>query len=233
MSILSGLKRQDDIQPQSDTVGSRIWATGVYTATITCARIFESRGDATGIEFTFTNDVGKELKNTQWVTSGAAKGKKHYYTDKNGNNQYLPGFIIANDIARLSVDMELFELTPETRKIPLYDPELKKETLQYAEVLGELIGEQVQIAVSVLKEDHYKDAGKITTKNEIDKVYHEASGLTVVELENEFDAPIHQPKWINEHPSDFVNDTTSGTSGNSASTNAALPTTAKKSLFNK
>lgn len=69
----------------------------------------------------------REVKSQLWMTSGTAKGCKNYYEDRNGTKQYLPGFLIANSIALLTVVAELSQLETETKVVNVYWLEIRRK----------------------------------------------------------------------------------------------------------
>ena len=198
MSIFSDLKRTPDIKPATDRNiggGRPKLTSGVHTFTIEMAYVEQAASGAIGVYLKLVNAEGITYTGTEWVRSGNAKGNKHYYSDKDGNQQFLPGFIVINDITRLTAGQELFEMEPEDKTVMVYNYELQKEVPASKAVLLDIIGKEITVGVRATLEDQYKDPTKFRTVFSIDKVFDAETGCTVVELESEMEEGNYINTW--------------------------------------
>lgn len=208
MSLLSGLKTDNTIKQEVDVLGGRgPLESGVYDMVIESAYMDESKGGAINVNFTFKDAQGRTLKQTIYVTSGNAKGKKNYYEDKNGDRQYLPGFNVVNSISLLTVGKEIGELETTPKMVSIYDWDAKKELPQEKEVLMDLCGQEITLGVLKVIEDKnvansqgvYVPSGDTRTINEIGKVFRTEDKLTVAEIRSETAEAEFFESWKNKN----------------------------------
>lgn len=198
MSLLANLKRNANIEAATDRpMDARPKMTpGVHNMTIEMAYLEESSGGALSVALKLVSPTGATLNTKEYITSGREKGQKHYYIDKqSGAQKYLPGFIIMNDLARLTTDQELFELEPEEKTVMIYNYELRKEVPTTKQVIVDLIGKEVTVGVLATLEDQFKDPTQSRTVYNIDKVFHTETGCTVVELESGLTEGVYISSW--------------------------------------
>lgn len=234
-------KKDASIEQEKDTLGGGfVWDTGLYDVVIDSVYMDQSKGGAYSLNFVFKIADGRELRNTQYVTSGSAKGTRNYY-EKDGKKHYLPGFTAANDIAVAATGKELSGLEMEDKIVEIYDFDLKKKVPTTKPVFMEMIGKTFKLGVQKVKE--YKniknDAGDyvpgpdIKEFNEVAKSFNN-DGLTSIEAKAGVTEPEFVNKWLERNKADFVKDKTKGvtpTTGGGASGMPAAP--AAPSLFNK
>ena len=207
MGVLGNLKRTDDVEATEDRLGGGSYhqPTGLYSVTIEMARIMEAASEAVGIVFTFVTDTGEKINITEWISSGKAKGKKNYY-EREGKKHYLPGFINVSDICRLTVDKEVSEMDTEERLVEFWDKDAGANKPQKTDVLVELIGEKVTLGLQVERTNQYKDPSKDRYSNIINKVFHDESQLTVVEVEAGADEASFIKSWAERNDADYILD---------------------------
>lgn len=181
----------DDVKGEKDSVGgARVLDTGLYRMKITMAYILTAASEALGLVCHFKGEAGEELRQTFWMTSGKAKGRKNYYTDKDGNKQYLPGFNQANALAAFTTKKEINELEPEEKIVSIYDSEAKSEVPKKMPVLTELIGQEVvlgiqrQLVDKTTKGDDgvYYPTGETREQNDVDKIFRASDMKTMTEV---------------------------------------------------
>lgn len=149
----------------------------------------------------------QEYRETIYVTN--RQGQNFFHPkDKSGNRDTskkvpLPGFTIANDIALVTAGKELAQLDFEDKVINVYDFDAKKELPKSVPMAMELIDEQVSLGILQLLEskktkqgDEYVATGEDRTVNNINKVFHTESQMTVVEAQEGADAPTFWDKWL-------------------------------------
>ena len=180
-----------DIKERGDKVGYTQLESGVYSFKLVLAYASVSAGGAKAVNLHLQDTVsGSTLRTTLWVTSGTAKGCKPFYTDKQGNKQYLPGFEQANDLCLLAAATPLSKVTTELKTIMLYSPADKTEVPTEVKVIKELMGADITAGVlqnlvdkNVLNAaGKYVPSGDTRTEVEVDKFFRMKDGLTVTEI---------------------------------------------------
>lgn len=192
MSLLKGLKKDPTLAGERDTVGGgNVRESDIYPLTISMAYLQKSSGGALGCFLTFKDDAGKEVNQTIYVTSGDAKGNSNTYTDKDGKEHYLPGYLQVNGLCLLSIGQELSDLEEEEKTISVYDFNAKAKVMKKMPVLTALIGAKIkagivkqQVNKQVKGDDGvYYPTTEIREENEISKFFRDEDGLTVAEIE--------------------------------------------------
>jgi len=191
MSLLSNLKTDDSIAQERDSVGSSgPVESGLHKSTISLAYLSKSDGGAVGLVLHAKTEQGRELRQTLWMTSGTVKGGNNYYTDKEGAKQYLPGFLLANSLALLTVGKEIGDLTPETKVVNVYSSAAKAEVPTKVEMLVELLGQEIIVGAikqtidKTAKDGNgvYQPTGEVREENEIDKFFRARDRMTTAEI---------------------------------------------------
>jgi hypothetical protein len=232
------LKKQNDVQEVTkDTLGGGFtWDTGAYPVVIDSAYLGMSSGGAANITFNFKTKEGKSLEQTIYVSSGKEKGQLNYYIDQQGEKKYLPGFVLCNDIALVTLGKDLSDLETEDKIVEVYDTTEGKKVPKEVPVFMELIGSKLTLGVVKVREfrnvkdaaGNYVQGDEIREFNEIDKVFSETNH-TVVELKASAEADFFS-KWVEKRPATFIKDKTKSKNKQKAATASTKP---KKSLFNK
>lgn len=240
MSALKNLTSDDSIANEKDSVGGGgVLPSGLYAAKVTLAYVTVSSGGATGLVVHAKTTEGKDIRTTQWMTSGTAKGAKNYY-EKDGVKNYLPGFLLAQSLALLTVGKELSELDTEEKVVNLYSFEAKAEVPTKVQMVMDLVGKEIviglikQIVDKTAKNDAniYMPTGESREENEVDKFFRASDNMTVAEIRAKAPEAAFATTWSNK----WVGQTrdksskTSGTAGvpRAAATASKKPTT---SLF--
>ena len=245
MSLLKNLKSDESIANERDSVGGGgPLDSDIYLATVKLAYLTKSEGGAIGLVLNAQTEGKREIRQTLWMTSGTAKGAKNYYEDKNGEKQYLPGFIIANSLALLTVGKEISELDTEQKVVNVYSSQAKAEVPTKVDMLTELLGQEILIGLIKQTVDKpakadatgtYKATGETRDENEIDKLFRARDSMTTTEIRAQAsEAAFHaiwKAKWQGE-----VRNKAKGASGNAGVPGGAKPAAAgtakpKTSLF--
>ena len=214
MNMLASLKNTDGtkIAEEKDSVGGgkTVFDSNVYGFTIGMAYTAKSEGGALGLFLTLLTEDNRELRITQWMTSGNAKGCKTYYT-KDGENYPLPGFSMANSLALLTTGKEIGDLEPEEKVIKLYSKDAKAEVPTKVQAVTELIGKQViagvlRVTVDVTKKaegaTEYTATGEKRDENEIDKFFcarEEYLNMTTTEIKAQATEAVFIETWKNKN----------------------------------
>ena len=243
MSLLSDLSTDASIANEKDTVGSGgVLESGLYPATVSLAYVTKSDGGARGLVLQFKTDQGRDIRQTLWMTSGTAKGGKNFYEDKNGQKQYLPGFIAANALALLTTGKEISELDTETKVVGVWNKTAKAEVPTKVEVPMDLMGKEIVIGLikqtvdKTAKNDStgtYEATGETRDENEIDKFFRAADNMTTAEVRAEAQEATFVKTWEGKWTGKTRNKA-SGASGTAGAPKAAAQAAMKKpttSLF--
>lgn len=231
MSLFKNLAVDSTIQADKDVIGGSkfgAWESGAYDTVIELAYVDESKGGAMNINFVFKTQDGKELRQQIYVTSGKEKGQTNFYTDKDGNKKYLPGFTQANDICLLSSGEALSDIETETKTLSLYSFEQKKEVPTKKEVLVDLIGKEITLGVVKVIEDKYNKPGETRTINDISKVFRTSDRMTANEIRSEETEATFYAAWKEKNTGIVINK-----AGKNGAAPAATADAPKKSLFGK
>jgi hypothetical protein len=198
MSLLKSLTTDESIKQETDSLGGNGGPldSGLYTAKVQTAYTTKSAGGAIGLVLNLKTEAGREIRQTLWMTSGTAKGCKNYYEDKQGQKQYLPGFILANHLALLTCDKEISELDTETKVTGVWSSDAKAEVPTKVDMIMDMLGKNVtiglikQIVDKTAKDGNgdYQPTGETREENEIDKFFHTDTRKTVTELRAKADA---------------------------------------------
>lgn len=201
------LTTDNDIQEEKDTLGGfQPLESDLYPLTITVAYGSTAKSGAMAVNIHFETEDGKELRQTFYVTSGTAKGKKNYYENKKtGKKHFLPGFNMANNLCLLTVGKPLSKQVTEDKVINLYDSDQGKEVPTTVKAITAL--KDQKILAGVLKQivdkveydesaKEYKPTGETRLNNEADKFFRLRDGLTVQEIRGKQTEAVFKDKWI-------------------------------------
>ncbi len=241
MSKLSKLKTDDKIQGETDNIGGSIYESGLYPATITLAYEGESSGGALSLNVHLEGEQGQTIRSTIYVTSGTAKGQKNTYTNKKGEEQYLPGFLSAQSLSMMAVGKPLSELVSEEKTIDVYNYEAKAEVPTKVPMLTELIGKKVIVGLIKQTVDKrakgddgkYHATGETRDENEIDKFFHYDSRMTTSEIAAKAEVAKFIDTWDKKNTGVTRDRTTkvTGTAGKPGTKAPASSTKPTESLF--
>lgn len=192
MSMFKSLNTAPDIAAEKDTLGGGgTVPSGLYDLTIKVAYVAFAKSDAMSVNLICQTSTGKELRFTEWVTSGKDKGCKNYYEDKQGEKQFLPGWNTINAVCLLGAGIPLTDIEPEKKKIMLYNYDAKADVPTEVDVLTELTGKTITMGVQEVRENKTalnEALGKRVPINEekksnqINKVFRTRDHLTVAEI---------------------------------------------------
>lgn len=205
-----------DIKEEGDFLGGNAVMESCYSGfVVDTAYSSTSAGGATAMNVVLKTADGKQqLRQQFWMSSGTAKGCLPYYTTKDGEKKFLPGFILANHLCMLAAGKQLALLTPgvpiidtEERAIMLYSPKESKELLTKVDMFTDLLGKPIaagvikQIVDKTKKNDmtgQYEPTGETREENEIVKFFHHRDGRTVTEITAKLPAAIFKDQWVNK-----------------------------------
>lgn len=194
---------------------------------------------------TVTVDIGgKEYRETIWITT---KEGKNYFLNKQDNSKKvpLPGFQTIDDICYATTGKPLAELQFEEKIINVYNAEHKKEMPTSVKMGMAVIGQPVTLGIvkqlvnKQAKDSSgvYQDTADTREENSINKVFHTATKVTIVEAKSGkpaefFDAWVKKNKGVTQDRRKIKDGATgqNGRSGPPQGGAASKPATS--SLFN-
>jgi hypothetical protein len=237
--MFDNLTMSNDIQDEKDILGGGgILESGMYDFTVEMAYASQSTHGAKAVNLSLKSDAGQFLRATIYVTN---KTGQNFY-EKNGQKNYLPGFLLATNLCLLTVKKELHQVAWEDKVIPIYDFDQKKELPTKAKVAVELIGQR--ISAGVIKEivdknakqtdGSYLPTGETREQNEIDKFFRIGDGMTVAEIRAKAGQAEFKEAWTAKNTGVTKNKAKGASSGGTrtpgkpAASAAAAPT---KTLF--
>ncbi|WP_370242942.1 hypothetical protein [Marisediminitalea sp.] len=243
---LANLKTKDSISVDQDRVGGRrILDTDVYGLTIELAYLTLSAKNAYALNIQAKTEDGATVNQQFWMTSNEDKGCKNTYVDNNGDEQYLPGFQMANTLALLTAGCEIAEVETAEKTINLYNPELKKEAPTKVTMFMGMLGKQVKAGIQRQTVDkrvkneagQYVPSGETVDVNEIVKFFRYRDDLTVNEILAQAEEAAFIKVWLDQNKGNVINKAkgasangaTKGAPGSTAG--AASGAAPKKSLF--
>lgn len=212
MSLLKNLKTDSSIAAEKDTLGGGgVFDSGYYNFIVTMAYLQESSGGALGLFLTLKDKAsGRELRNSQYLTGGRDKGQKNYYEDKNGEKQYLPGFLIGNSLAMLTTGKEISDLDTEEKVVSIYNFDARADVPTKVPVLVDLLGKEINAGVLRVTEDKtkkgddgkYYPTGETRDVNELDKFFCAREGyehFTTAEIKAKATEPEFYKAWTEKN----------------------------------
>ena len=203
MNPLGKLAPVGKVTEATDSVGgSFILESGVHDMKIDTAYFGESTGGATSVNITFKGN-GNTLRQVIYVTSGRAKGQKSTYTDRNGEEHYLPGYTTANDICLLAVGKGIGEVDTDEKMVNVYDFSLRKEVPTKVLMIMDLLNQDITLGVikqtvdTNIKngEGKYVPSGDTRDENEVDKVFRTSDRMTVLEVKSKSPIAVFVDAW--------------------------------------
>ena len=243
MSALKNLTSDESIANEKDSVGGGgVLESGLYPSKITLAYVTKSSGGATGLVLAAKTSEGRDIKGTLWMTSGSAKGGKNYY-EKDGVKNYLPGFLLAQSLALLTVGKEISDLDTETKVVNVYSYEAKAEVPTKVDMVMDLVGKDILIGLIKQTVDKntkdesgaYVPTGETREENEIDKFFRASDRKTTAEIRAKAEEATFAGTWADKWEGKVRNKASgaSGSAGAPKASAAAAATTKKPgaSLF--
>ena len=188
---------------------------------------------------------GQEYEETITITNSEGN---HFYM-RDGKKNQMPGFVTINELCLTATGKELEDQDTEERQIEVWSSEEKKKVREARDVMVDLTGATVSIALRKAtqpkqkKDDagEYYDIDEDVTINELVKSFHAETRATVSEIrkaeekEQEIDAKF-MDEWVQRWKGSVYNKRKGGGSGSKGSGKGAPAKTAEKpksSLFNK
>lgn len=203
---LFGNLTNDGLEETQDRLGGGgAKETDIYLATIKYAYAMKSQGGAQGVALEFTLEGAGDYRETVYVTN---KKGENYFLNKDDKTKKvpLPGFTIIDDMCVMTTDKPLSEQADEEKTIKVYDFDEKKELPKSVPMLIDLVGKQVYLAIQKTLEnkkekqgDDYVAIADEVERNNIVKVFHNPTKMSVVEARRGASEPEFFDKWLEKN----------------------------------
>lgn len=209
------------VEEERDSLGGGVLDANIYDFTLKLAYITYAASEAMAVNLVFEGAGGAQMKQTVYISSGKAKGKKFTYTDKNsGEERPLPGYSQINSLCMLAAGMPLNKMNPEKKVVGIYDYDEKKELPKETPVLMDLKDTKISIGVLKVLEDKqsknsegvYVSNGETREVNRMDKFFQVDTRATLTELSAGEDSGKFAGKWLTKNK-DLVKDETTKPTG--------------------
>lgn len=246
MGLFNQLKTEN-LEVQADRLGGFApLPTDIYTGKIKAAYGGKSAKGALNVTLLVELN-GKEYRETIYVSN--QKGE-NFFLNKQDNSKKvpLPGFSIINDICMLTCEKQLFEMDTEEKQVKIYNPDTKTEEPKGVDMLMELLGKEISLAIFNNLEDktklnetsgEYEPTGETRETNNIEKAFHTDTKLTLFEAQGGKEAGEFWDAWLTKNKGIQRNKVKGGADNGKAAPRAAGAPQAgaaapvKKSLFDK
>lgn len=211
MGLFGNLKTDGLAESEDRLGGYSPLKSDIYTGKVKMAYAGKAQSGAMSITMELEFPGGKTHRETLYVTN--RNGENFFiHKDDKKTKVPLPGFTIVDDICLATLSKPLAEMDSEEKTVKIYDPEQKKEVPQSAQVLTELLGQEVSVAIlqtlenkSEKRGNEYVPIAAERTVSSIEKVFNTESRMTVAEARQGLDAPAFWDLWL-ERNKDAVRD---------------------------
>ena len=245
MSLFKGMTT-DGLEEATDNAGFSKYDSNIYPAVIKAAYAGKSEGGAHNVTLLLDLD-GKPYTETIYITN--KKGENFFLNKQDPTKKVpLPGFTIIDDLCWVTSEKPLAAQDTEERVIKLYNYEERKEIPTKVEMLVDLIGLNLDVAILKSTQNKkkkseatglYEPIAETQEVNNIEKVFHQETGLTMVEIRKELKEPDFRNTWLSRNKGVTKDKTEkvaagAGTAGAPPKPTAPSDATPKKSgLFGK
>lgn len=240
MIDLKSLKTDSSVKAAGDVLGGfAVLDSGLYKMGVEMAYVDKSRGGAVGLHLHMKDNHGNMFRPTLWVTSGDAKGNKPTYTDRDGNEQFLPGMNVANALCQLTCGIDMPDMDIEEKVIKVYNFDSKQEEPTTKDVLMNLLSKKVIVGVlkqvvDVNQQDdngNWVASGKTREENEMDKLFDFDTQRTISEINAEVKTAKFINKWAEKNKGNTRMKAKGATGGPSTGAPTAATASATPGLF--
>lgn len=199
---MSALKKIDTGKAKvkdEDLIGNSygLLDTAIYPFIIKEAYVKTANSGAIGIHLLFTekkDGTGQQFEKDVYITSGDEKGNKSYWTDKQGEDHALPGFLLIDSLVKLVINptKEISDIPTTKTATQIYDYDEKERVTIQVDMLKPLLNKPVYVAIQrqlVDKRQRNESTGKYVTvpgfreENDIMKFFRAKDKKTVTEVE--------------------------------------------------
>lgn len=242
--MFSGLS-DEGLEETTDRIGGfQAKESGLYTGPIKAAYAGEAQSGAKNVTVVLDLD-GSDYEETIYYTN--KKGENFFLNKQDKTKKVpLPGYTTINDMCLVTTGEPLSEQETEEKTMNIYDYDAKKELPTSVQMITGLIGEVVTVGIVKTLENkakkngngEYVDTAETREVNNIDKVFHTESSMTVVEARDGAEEAAFMEAWNDRNSGQTrdkrtIKDGEGGTDGAPKSGGSTGDKAPKKSLFNK
>jgi hypothetical protein len=202
MTGIFGNLTTEGLEETQDRLGGfQSLTTGSYDMDIAVAYAGKSSGGAQFVHLEGKID-GRDYRETIYVTN---KQGENYFLNKDDKTKKvpLPGFVTMDEICLVTTDMPLSAQPTEEKIVNVWDSDQKKELPKSVPVLTALLGKTVTLGIGQVLENksvkdgagNYQPIADTRTVNNIEKVFHAATKITVPEARAN-KAPEFHAAWV-------------------------------------
>lgn len=202
MNALFGSLTTEGLEESSDRLGGfSPLSTAIYSGNIKLAYAGQSTGGARNVTLVIDCD-GQEHRETIYITN---KKGENFFLNKQDNSKKvpLPGFTTIDDLCLIVTGKPLAEQATEEKVVNVYDADAKREVPKSVPMLVDLLNQQASFAILKILENksekdsngNYVATAETRDTNSIDKVFHTATMMTVVEARQGADEPKFYQSW--------------------------------------
>lgn len=210
MGLFDQVNTSSNVAAEKDSVKGQKrepLASDIYNLIIKHAYVTKAKSGAMAVNLLLMTQDEREIKATEYITSGDAKGNKTYYEkETNGKKEQfnLPGFSLIDSLAQIVTGKSILQANSEKRSIKLYDFDAKAEKVTEVDMLVDLVGKPVCGAVLHQIQDktaknaasgEYEATGKTYATNVVDKFLSPDERKTIIEIKSSIPADFSE-KWL-------------------------------------
>lgn len=182
----------------------RVLPSNIYSATVVDAFFITSSGGAQGITITLKID-GEDTEYNETIYFTSKKTKAPFYLDDKGNKKVLPGWIMVNDFAKLTVGEELGNCVTIEKQAKVW--ENGQQVTRVVDALDNCVNSQILVAIQQVEQNRYANhalTNEKITVNVISKFLCASDKRTISEISNNKPAEFYE-KWLEANKDKVIN----------------------------
>lgn len=210
--LLDKIKIDDNVEQNEDFVpGNFTKDTGLYPMTVDMAYMGESAGGAANVTVRL-KEVGGNYEHRETVYVTSREGSTTYIDKRTGRPRLLPGADTINQLCLITTGKKLPAQDAEMKMVKIYNFQERKELPTEVEVLTDLIGQEVLVALVKRRENKNQKVGDKYVPTAEERVFNEVNkflypdGHTVAEKLAEEEDTLFKDRWVKRHGPDYVLD---------------------------
>lgn len=209
MSNLFGDMTTEGLEQAEDRLGGfTLFETDAYDCVVKAFYAGKANDAASKSQsITLITEInGKEYRETFWITT---KEGKNYFLNKQDNTKKvaLPGYQTVDDICFATTGKPLSDLAFEDKVINVYNAEHKKEMPTNVKMGMAVLGQPVTLGIQKVlvnkqvqdpNTKQWSDTAESREENQIAKVFHTATKMTIVEAKAGKTAEFYEA-WVKKN----------------------------------
>lgn len=204
MNPFGSLPTANANKPEDRLPGFELPPTDIYAFTIKAAYMQSTVKGGKSITYLLKDAQGKDFSHTVYPTSAKSGTEKPTYTDNAGNEQYLAGYIIADDIAVICTGNPLGALATTETVFDIMDTKQKKKVPTKVLSFPELNDRKICLAIERSIENRqrmnestkqYETIAETRQVQELIKALN-ADQYTVNEVAAQAESPAWATAWL-------------------------------------